>query len=605
MTMKTLYIAVLPAEVKVSESPLSRNGANKYLSVNVITSGAGTGIGRVEVDYFYGSNTSDKISIQFNQANPSNLMTCDGDTLLNKLKLLYISLSQDEVSALVGESTLPGSTYFEKYLSTFTVAYGMTLANYFLMNNDHDTIGQPFGPIEPMFPEIDMTLENLLTRSLCSYVRYFQDAMGLVSGDYIGKFAMKYNKLFWDNWGNCFPVGDEHNESDAIHKSMMGLTKHNNERFSDFYDSIDSVNNALASQEKKLYCQGDKILSRMNEQRCCFDKAVKDAMEARSQRKEEIYKTIDCKVKSFNCLVESEKTSLREYVDGVMSCLDSKMTEAMEAIEDCKMQQEEQLQDLKEQILGMLDDKLNDKVSQLNDTCSSLAEDTASQCQKVVHKMEEHADVCHKRLDREVELAKQDVSMKSCEAVSDIDKLLVSHCSAVNRELEKAVCSIRSEHKKSQDLTSAKQTKIDTTCDKYLKQLECLREDHSNTLIALRDGIANEASLKSKELTRQVRKEISSVIKDRDLLVREVSNEASCRVLDSTKKRISSHIGRELECIAPTIRERVSDALEVQVGKRRIEDYLSQGKDRNVLLKELMAEIHLLKVEVMQLKHKK
>ena len=603
MTAATTYIYITQGDVRVSPTPITTDNTQKFLYCTVISSGAGSGIGKVTILYSYGTSPTDNVNVEFNNANPVTLIDHEGDTLVDKLKSMFISLDQQTIDTITSTTIFLGDTDFEKYVGLFVGGYGLLLSTYFLMSHDHVSICEPFGHIVPCFPEVDMSIQSLMTQSLYSYIDYFRRVIEVVSGDLIGKEIIKWGNIFWTNWGTYFPQGEAHDNSEALHCSLTGLTRYNNDKSSALHEKIMSTMSMINSCKREICVLTEKSLDKIEGAKCCFVAKANEMfgeLDKRDRDMEKNYGESYCKIKE---TIECEKEHIRDFADATTAVLDSKTSESLSSIEDYKTNSIEELCELRESTKSAVDDVVNDAKSSIEEITNKCKQDMG-ECRDCI--MLETKDKCSeetKKLERKRELTNRDLTAKCSSAIREIDDItdinkakLDSKCSDGLEEISKLGTSnvdlITSlSNKGTEDITSL--------CDKYTSHFDSLYKEHRECLEALKDGIHDHAESNSKSITDKTLKMLDCIKHEKEELIKDISNEVSIRTKDRMYKHIKSRVDRELDAVkvrhATNGKSRSNSNSNGQNGKAKTD----------VIIDKLLAEVHLLKVEITQLKHGK
>ena len=319
-----------------------KKGSGNFLWTKITAEG--TGIQKVEIVYSYGPDPIERVSLTIDDPPIEDNMVCAGDSVYNKLQLVFLAIPEQEMKSLVKHAKL-GDSDFDKYLSLFLQGISIHIGTYFMMTYESCSIGKPFGVLDPKMPEIDIK-NDPHTKNLYDYSSYMIDMALAIYGPpstkndqhcskrYVGVDAMAQMKFYWSNWGDCFNDGTYYEPSKSIYASNLAFAKHVRhttskiEKSKTMIDVLveDSKNELCTIAEdlaNSLKCQCDTIQERLQELSDTADgiskkmekethEQLQNLRDAGDEEIQRLTETSCCQTSKFNTLSDEAKSSLED-----------------------------------------------------------------------------------------------------------------------------------------------------------------------------------------------------------------------------------------------------------------------------------------------------
>lgn len=217
-------------------------------------------ISNFSVMYSYGNDPSDRIEISIDDFEIESKMSCEGDSLITKLKLLFITTPDDEIDSIISSSRSPDNlSKFDKYLSLFLDGMIISTAVGIMMLEDNYSIGKPFGLLSPIIPSSTEIPYGFYEKNFYNYISYMTDMVLSIYSTYsdnpIGYILSKNTKEWWNNWGMCFVDGESIDISRSIYSANLAFAK----KLSMIQDDVILTQNTLKSIATMAHKDVDKL----------------------------------------------------------------------------------------------------------------------------------------------------------------------------------------------------------------------------------------------------------------------------------------------------------------------------------------------------------
>lgn len=382
-----MYILLTDNDMKVSERKINKGGvgsSSKYLYVSIIASPSGSGISNIDILYSYGSHNN-RIEAKFSKPDPSRLISIEASNLLDKLKLIIITYSSKQLGNVLSNTEYIGITNLQKYIYKFVGCYALTLALYLLMSHNDNDIGNPFTYLNTTTPLMEMSIDNIVNNNMNYYNNYYTKVISPMKTGSIGKRLLEQSKVFYDTWGEFLPNGKVLDNSEALHSSIIGMSKYMD-------DKMDKLLSLLNDTEIQMFRHKEEI----------SDISIKSMDNITNQQN----KTIDLQnifLSNFNDLVakatdeisngiidiKNKCTSGKEMISihskSMISEIDSKVSTMMDAFDDQKNQSTEEILELKEKSIETISLYESNHTSKQKDAFETLRKG-------IVKELDKHRD---------------------------------------------------------------------------------------------------------------------------------------------------------------------------------------------------------------------
>lgn len=249
-----------------------------YSLVTVTPNQNGDDVDMIQGKYVYGNAPGQEVMFVEDCANLGPIVICPGSTLLEKIKLNFLSKTQEQICEILQESIYPGDTEIQKYVNTFVGGIAMTFFTYKMAALDQSEINMPFNPFCPCSPLQDIELTDL-TNSLFNYYSYMIAVMKCLPICPIGKLWLLEVYKTWTVWGaDCFEDGPCYHNDVAIYCTIQGFSCYFYETVQKICDKIDDFEELVKKAIEEICSKLEEALQKIDEKCQEFEEKFEKAL---------------------------------------------------------------------------------------------------------------------------------------------------------------------------------------------------------------------------------------------------------------------------------------------------------------------------------------
>lgn len=219
--IKNLYIYINSTSLEISYTPIIINNIYRYVYIEITVNNSFTDIYNIKITY---KNGLDILHIIDDKINLRSILSITGNTLLDVIKLHYVTCDDEYFNNVFYNSPYPGETSpssLQKYINTFVGTMSLVYFSYmFIINIKNYNIYSN----DTIIPKIKITD---ISKNLYIYMSYIYDYIDITDNDNnIIKLCLNEINLRWKYFNDIIINGPTYDYIKSNYIALHGYAKY-------------------------------------------------------------------------------------------------------------------------------------------------------------------------------------------------------------------------------------------------------------------------------------------------------------------------------------------------------------------------------------------
>lgn len=431
--IKDLYILCGGGTIRSSYEEIKLDGiAIPYSYLSITANSNYDDVQSLKGVYVYGLAPDEQIKFFENNANMKPIISIHGNTLLEALRMDYVTRDIDFLNSVLVPSIYPGEmspSGTQKYINTLVGGLAMTFFTYKVMCKL-----KYYGPFKHDFPLQNLKLQDL-SQNLYHYINHLMQFMNIIESNHISKYWFTEMEKTWQAWHDFFIVGPTYNNNVAISNVVHGYSKYIKEKSLTIGENYQQIETAMQNNIANIDTQSTKTLIKIDETK----KTVK-----RQSEKLMIYLTTMSTLalaglskKHTNIIEELEHhkaTFSRGLLDEYVEHKNKYVDETNSKIEDIQHMHAKLLDELRQEMIhdqNKLDAKFDDLYGRFENHYQSSIKELKDEKDRCIENLKYYKECVIDDLNDALEAHKKEIKMMT----ADLDQRIAARHTEINEML--------------------------------------------------------------------------------------------------------------------------------------------------------------------------